>query len=303
MNLVGELIDDIVNPQISLSSILRKAKVLASSLRNEEFKKWIDNELNGYNNGEEIPDYRQFNGVNYGDFFGPFGAELRNAPIHTLILPEKARKYAEELHVPGGVRSLESLIESDSTTFQMGWPVNLVAIISDLIYEDYRCMRAWKSLERNEVDQILDTVRNRLLDFILELQKMYPEISSSQDAISGIPEEKVKSAFYVSIIGNENVVATGSHISQAVYQQIAKDDLNALLNFMKQIGIREKDIEELKKAIKKDGQRTELEKLGPKVSKWIGKIIEKVLDGSCKVAISAASTMIIEALFRYYGWR
>ncbi len=303
MSLVKELLEDIQNPQMKLSSILRKAKEFASALGNEEFRKWIDSELNGYNNNEEIPDYRQFHVESRGQFFGPFGTELKNALIPPLSVPDQIRGFAEEFSMFQGVRSLESLLESDFNTFEIPWPANFVTLLSNRIYKDYNCVSAWHPLARNQVEQVLDTVRNRLLEFILELQKIHPEISRSEDEISEIPKEKVQSASSILILGNQNVIAAGSQISQNIHQEMIKNDLDALLRVMRQIGVQEKDIEELKKAIEEDGPRTAPEKLGSKVAKWVGRITEKILDGSYKTISSVTSKLIVEALFRYYGWR
>lgn len=114
MSIIQELQDDIVDSKTNLSSILRRAKVLAYDLKNEEFKKWVDNELNGYSNEKEIPDYRKTLAYNFGDFIDSFGRQVKNAPIPTLNLPEPIKKFADDLIFYNGVRALESLIEDNS---------------------------------------------------------------------------------------------------------------------------------------------------------------------------------------------
>jgi hypothetical protein len=51
-DLVNELIQsiqqDILSTNVSLTNILLKAKVLAYQLKNDEFKQWVKNELDGY---------------------------------------------------------------------------------------------------------------------------------------------------------------------------------------------------------------------------------------------------------------
>lgn len=305
MNLIQELQNDILDQKTSLSSILRKAKVLASILRNEDLKKWVDNELNGYqsNKKEEVPEYRQGRADSFGDFVGSFGRGLKNVPIPTLNLPEPFQNGASELHLVEGVRALESLIESDSSLFSIQWPADIVAIMSDKIYEGYVCISAWKSVSRGQVEQVLDTVRNRLLNFVLELKERYPEISKSEDAISEVPKEQVASVVNTYIVGSQNVVASGFGIDQNVHQQIRENDLDALLKYMEKIGVPADDIKELKKAIEEDGPRTEPGKFGSKVVDWVCKMTKKILEGTWKVAISSASTLITKALSCYYGWK
>ena len=56
--LVIELQKDIIENKIDTISILRKAKLIATKLNLVDFKQWIDHELNGYENYDDIPEYR-----------------------------------------------------------------------------------------------------------------------------------------------------------------------------------------------------------------------------------------------------
>lgn len=302
MSIIQELQDDILDSKTNLSSILRKAKVLAYDLKNEEFKKWVDNELNGYSNENEIPDYRKSMAYNFGHFIGSFGRQMKNAPIPTRNLPEPFKKFAEDLVFYNGVRALESLIEDNSDKNSILWPADMVAIVSDKIYEDMVCISAWKSISRSKVEQILDTVRNRLLNVVLELREKYPDINESNDALSKVPKEQVASIFNTYILGSNNVVASGIDIEQNVSQKIIKNDIDGLLKYMKEIGVPAEDASQLKNAIAEDGPRTEQRKFGSKVADWVGKMTKKILEGTWNVAITSAPTLITKALSRYYGW-
>lgn len=304
MNLIQGLQSDILDSRTSLSSILRKAKVLASTLRNERFEKWVDNELNGYpGNKEEIPDYRQGPTESFGHFAGPFGSGMKNAPIPTLNLPEPVKEFASRFFLFEGVRALESLVEKDSSSFCERWPANIIALTSDRVYEGYVCMSAWKSISRGQVEQVLDTVRNKLLGFILELQKKHPKISESKDAISKVPREEVTSAVNTFILGSYNVVASGFGVDQRVDQQILQNDIDALLRYVKEIGVPADDVKELKKAVEEDGPRAEPGKLGSKVAGWLGKMTKKIADGTLNLPMTVISTLIMQALSSHYGWR
>lgn len=291
MSLIQELQDDILDSKTSLSSILRRAKVLASDLKNEEFKKWVDNELNGYSgNNKEIPEYRKRTAYNFGHFFGSFGSEANNVPIPMLNLPEPIKKYVEMLVFAEGVRALESLIESDSDSIKYLWPADMCAIVADKIYEDMVCVSAWKSVSKSNVEQVLDTVRTRLLNVVLELRDKYPEINKSNDALSDVPKEQVTSMVNTYILGSNNIVASGNDIDQKVSQNIIKNDIDSLLKYLKEIGVPGDDASQLKNAIEEDGARTEPRKFGSKVADWVGNMTKKILEGTWNVAISGSVT-------------
>ena len=56
MSLLREIQDAAISSDVELSVLLRKCKVLAARLGNQDFKEWIDNELSGYKN---VDDFRQ----------------------------------------------------------------------------------------------------------------------------------------------------------------------------------------------------------------------------------------------------
>ena len=216
MNLIKELQNDILNPEISLSTILRKAKVLASTLKNEEMKKWVDNELNGYDSdNKEIPDYRRRYSDIQGNFIDSFGNKVNNIQIPYFKVKETFKNINNEVILIQGIRNLESLLASDEMTFKNFLPADVVTILSDRIYENFTCLEAWKPMDRGQLEQVLDTVRNRLLNFVIELQEMYPEIKKSEDAISKIPNDATNSVFNTYIIGNNNIVSSGSKIDES----------------------------------------------------------------------------------------
>lgn len=106
--------------------------------------------------------------------------------------------------------------------------------------------------------------------------------------------------FNTYVIGNQNVINAGACINQNTYKKVVKADLDMLLDFMKQIGISNNDIIELRKAMEED-TRTEPNKLGSKVVEWVSKMTKRILEGRCRVIVPKALTLIIEALFQYYG--
>ncbi len=53
--IVLELQKDSLDQNVRVPDLLRKALVVAKKLKITEFEKWINNELNGYSESDEIP--------------------------------------------------------------------------------------------------------------------------------------------------------------------------------------------------------------------------------------------------------
>lgn len=204
MDILKEIRNEIIDESVSISSILRKARVLASLLKDKNFEKWVLSELNGYDEEDkDIPNYRILNVDSTGDFSGPFGSGAKNMPIPTFNLPDYVREFTNDTKITQGVKSIETLAQSDSNTLVLNWPPEYIAVCQSKIYERMNLYSARKVIGRSEMVQILDTIRNRLLDFILELQTKNPKINS-EELIPTIPTKDIKLAFESHISGSYN---------------------------------------------------------------------------------------------------
>jgi hypothetical protein len=70
--LVLQLQADALNSDVSVSDLLLKAKVVATKLDLTDFLQWIEHELNGYTDKNEVPMYRKIRGraQAYNTYYG-----------------------------------------------------------------------------------------------------------------------------------------------------------------------------------------------------------------------------------------
>ena len=296
---------EVVDSSIPISDILRKAKILASLLNNDGFKRWVDAELGGYDPGGDVPDYRDLQPLNRGTFSGALGQIVRNVPIPLSHLPSNLRKSAEQMAILQGVKEIETTAarSTDENSFQFQWPPEAVMAARDHVRMDDGSVlvEAWKPLTKGQLEGILDQVRNRLLDFLLELQQIDPEVMESEDAIRAVPSAKVQNIFVTKILGGQNIVATGTDFTQKVTQSVKVGDTQSLCGHLRSLGLREDAIVELQAALTQDGERPP-QKLGGAVKSWLGKMAAKAVDGTWNVATNTALDLLKTALFAYYGW-
>jgi hypothetical protein len=68
MSLLREIQSAATGSSTEISTVLRKAKILAARLRNPEFEHWVDRELNGYDRDcSDLPPYRSLHVVVEGN--------------------------------------------------------------------------------------------------------------------------------------------------------------------------------------------------------------------------------------------
>ncbi len=210
MSLLRDIQAAAIDEQSQVATLLRKCKVLAARLGSEEFARWIDNELNGYTNLDELPVYRVLNVHSYGHFVGPYGQQMKNAPIPSTTLPEEVREYAQTSKITMAISALTNLSAGKEDQKDM-WLPDLFRIVGERIYEDMNCVSAWKPLPRAALTTVLDTVRTRVLDFVLEIEKEYPNAGEAALNSNPVPEEKVSQVFNTYITGTVQNLATGSN--------------------------------------------------------------------------------------------
>jgi hypothetical protein len=63
VSLLREIQDAAIDGKMRLSVVHRKCMVLAARLGHAGFKKWVDDELNGYAPDAQLPSYRRFAGI------------------------------------------------------------------------------------------------------------------------------------------------------------------------------------------------------------------------------------------------
>lgn len=160
--LILELQADALDPHARTSDLLRKALVISKKLGINEIERWITNELNGYTEREEIPAYRKIRGevkvwnpyhgwqpLNFGD---PEHGEALSSrtigqPISELDELREGGKDAS-LHVPFSQKITNALMRNMEVSLQPSLHV-----------------------PHTEIVGILDTVRNNLLQWALELEQ------------------------------------------------------------------------------------------------------------------------------------
>ena len=91
ITLLTEIQTLLTTPEVDLATVLRKALILASRLGNQEFKEWVQSELQGYPGEAPVPDYRVLHLQSVGTFSGPGGGGMKNAPIPYSNVPEEER--------------------------------------------------------------------------------------------------------------------------------------------------------------------------------------------------------------------
>lgn len=217
MSLYDEILNDLTGT-VDLSIVLRKAKVMSYKLKNKDFRDWIENEFNGYARNDMLPRHRIIDTIAQGNFFDGY-RQFSNYSIPLENISKEYREAFNKIYLKQGIKELESLCETadraDGNTLRMSIPTALVRLLDYKVFEGMQCFDAWRLLSKSQVAQVVDSTRNKLLDFILELADEYPEIKSDADLTKPIPNEKIQQIFNYSIFGGkQNIIGSTDSVKQ-----------------------------------------------------------------------------------------
>ncbi|WP_372716167.1 hypothetical protein [Novipirellula sp.] len=300
MSLLRDIQNNAIDGSTDLSSLLRSCTVLGARLGNDDFRNWVSNELNGYQDAKSLPDYRVLAVRSKGDFYGPFGSGLRNADIPPMSIPADFRDRLFYCRIQDPVASIQDLVKKAESSLRGPWPVELTQYAGNEIFENYNCLQAWQSIPCNTMVALLDAVRNRLLSFVLEIEAEEPDAGEAPINSEPIPDKVVSQIFNTIIMGDvQNMSAGGEHVQQTV-QTIEPLNFQSLADWLNRQGVKMTDVEHLKSAIN-DDEGTAEAGIGQNVKRWLAYMQQKAADGSWKVGTSVAGSLLGKALARYYG--
>ena len=211
MSQFSELIDKVANQRdYLLSDVLMQAKVLASRLRNRSFRHWISWEINGYGNGTELPDYRVLPSEIYGEY-GGYSNSYLNTPISVNHLDQKYRDRYSIHREQNGISYIGDLLDSEGAQIGMyldGFAVNHLrehgTQVNNMILN-----RVFKHVSRPSYQQLLQSVRYRLLGFLLELREQEPELDRDDEAAARVSDAAVDFAMARRVYHNCTVLEGG----------------------------------------------------------------------------------------------
>jgi hypothetical protein len=303
MKLIGDIINDLVDSEKSLSAPLLKTKVLATRLKNTELLTWIKNELEGYISDENLPSYRKMRGNITGSYING-NMQVNDQPLPIIGFDRKITTAIYAMNFKDSIATLEALKgEEKTSSIGANFPPEIAINIQRNIQKSgnpyFQLIHARRSLPVNVITQILSVVRSQLLDFMLKIDEEFGNLTEIEDLKK--EKGKINNIMNQTIItGNGNLVNTGdnSNIKNEVTVKLA--DKESLKTKLQEEGVQEEDISELIQIIDQDIPK-DSKLYGSKVNVWVQKMISKALDGSWQVGIGAAGTILAEALQSYYG--
>ena len=304
MALLQDIVAEATRPNCDLPSLLRKALVLASRLRNDELKMWVSHELNGYPEQELVPEYRRSDVISYGFFADRFVGQA-TLQVPATVLPEEFREKYRRVVLQNPINALVDLLarsKEKGSEITFPWPSAARQYAQKV--SPLQCISAWRSLNPSFVAGVIDTVKTRILLLSLDLEAADPGAGDVPSTQSTLSEAKVNQIITTHIHGTvQNFSAGGDNVTQTATLAVFAGDRQSLLQAVRSAGLQAEEVEELSSALAADeaGPETGQASMGQRVKAWLGNLHVKAAQGLASVSTEVVAGLITAALLAYYG--
>lgn len=294
---IKELIDSIIRDltnDATISRIMLKAQAIASALGIEDFSNWVKREQNGYEQGDDIPNYRKTKCTAKVNLTQGFKI-LTNYDVPLDAIPDRtAREMLSYIYFSEPISELEQVSNKADPEglLKVVAPAYAYAKVGE-IFPYANIDMLWKLVNVTAASGVVEKVKSRMLDFFIELDKKQKlgidfNLLEGKKEVAQMMNQTINTGIYYSGVGDLNV-------SHSVVGNEISFDRESLTSFIKQIRDcheldGNQDAEDEIAAIEK-----ELQKSVPK-PKFIKKSLLFLKDLAVNIGANIAAQYITNAL-------
>ncbi|WP_131868598.1 MULTISPECIES: hypothetical protein [unclassified Bradyrhizobium] len=302
LSILREIQGAILQENPNLGTILLKLRFLASRLGSEPLEDWVKYEAEGYPKDADVPEYRVAALSFRGSWSGPFNSGINNAPIPTALVEKHASIEWTRYKVRESIATVQDMAASEET---LGINAsNLILLLQGKVYKDWACNSIVAEMSPIAIQEIVQTVRARILELTIELEKRVPdaiEVTLQQVISSKTPE----TAAAVTQIFNQTVYGNVTHVTATDGAQVAlaivAGDSVSMVSELAKAGLPDGAAKEITDIVASEGPPTADKPLGPKALEWIKRNAPKAASGAWKIGSAIATDLLKEAALKYYG--
>lgn len=237
-----------------LTTLLRKSLIVATKLNLDDFKKWINNELNGYKQTNEIPNYREVT----GDLkvWNPLNG------IWMSVIWEKMPKGINKRKISKSVSEIEDLLKNRNDKGLLTIPFTPEQT-ANFVRALHVPTPPTLIISSSKLVGILDTVRNVVLDWSLKLEA--DGILGKDLTFTEQEKQKISSITY----NIQNFVGVLGDVKS---EKIQIGDYNSIHSELKKCGVSQEERNELENILdelKNTKEETQKKSLLSKGMEWL----------------------------------
>src|ERR1700730_14077389 len=281
----------------SLEAALLKTKVLLHQIGHKELVPWVNNELAGYPDDADLPDYRVVSSQPHGHLTS-WTWHVQDWVLPTGHLKDEHKKIVRETRIKSSIGTIEEHVRKYREKGQgliRQLPPELIPSFQKVLESGVNIMSIWCTVNMADVEGIVVQVRSRLLDFALELQGVVGIEAPPQQLQEKASTVDASKMFYTNIFGGTVILG-----SQNVQVNNQRDDIEGLLKEIGKLGYEHQELEDLRQAVLEDKSKGKEPDIAEgKTGKWFTNALKTAGKGFVKVGVDVAAAVITKAIEHY----
>ncbi|TXE62523.1 abortive phage resistance protein [Serratia nematodiphila] len=284
------------DPNSDIVAVLLKAKMIAVKLDLADLAEWIELELNGYPTIASVPEYRS--GQGQLKALNPLRGWI---PVDLGVSDPKITTPLTTFKLTESIASMKRLKDKDVGTVSLPIPAGYAQMLHHGQRSRYEVRWFFSS---GKIDHVITTVRNKILDWSLELEK---KGVFGEGLVFTIKEKEVapmtvnNTNIFHGSVNNAGAIGAGNVGDVSQQNSITVGDISSLERELKKYGLEDVDVSEMKRIIDKAPQPTSKKEVEKKFGAWIGNITGKAFTGVLNIAGAAAPAILTNALCNFYN--
>ncbi|UVM06390.1 hypothetical protein [Pseudomonas laurylsulfatiphila] len=301
MSLIQDIQAAAISQTTDVPTLLRMCKLLAARISHPQLNEWADRELNGYPDIESLPHYRVTRVDSYGTFHGGF-RQADRLQIPVTVLPEKLREQFQHAYMISSISSYAALLIGNTTgRVQEPWPLGLAVHHASTVTTDMQCVAAWKEIPIGAVVRLLDSVKTKILDYVIDLDREAPNAGDTPiGSQAPLSTEKMTQIFNNTINGNVgNISNSGENFTQNASIQFGNWD--SLTKQLTSLGLNPADFPLMQGDLDEARVGMDESEKQARASTWISYLTNKAIEGASGVGVETVAAAISMAITAYMG--
>lgn len=171
----SQLLRDVVSGKENIENILLRLKVILSDLEYKPIISWVNGELRGYKEEDDIPKYRILKGIPFGTFFVNYSTKYTESPVPLEVLLEK--DTIEELitlKMSDSIAIIQNILKGENKE-NLG-KVIPTAYCHRISVDELQIASMKIKYSSNQLDGIVSNVKSKLVEIVMELEKQFDDL-------------------------------------------------------------------------------------------------------------------------------
>lgn len=301
--LLHDIQRSLLDPSSSIGPILLKLRYLANKLGTDLLEDWVKHETEGYPRDAEVPEYRRAM-VHYTGTFTDGHYQVKNVAIPPATIHLVGGEERLQHSIRESIAVIDKLVatEDSAADRRIGLSAaDLAPRLLDKVYEGMGCVTLTASFAGTPFSHIQNTVRAKILDLTLELEKQVPiasmiEVGTAAGEVDAASSGAAAHITQVVIYGNQTNISNTATSGGSIHVGVVAGDQTSLVQYLVERGVPENDAQELADLAARD-QPAGDSPIGEKAKGWL----EKAAGGVWGVTKEVGTQILTGALKSYYG--